>query len=293
MKYTVQIKYKDFIEVFDVDILKGRVNIELKNILPSVRSSFQTHYILDLSNIRSGYKVFPLDVGDILIIQDRNNIIFEYCSADQVYWCNVSASQIISYISQHNVLNEILPYVNDDQDLFLNALLSDFIRNDYSYSDYNKHIKYAKVGILSGFIRNFLDFDIKRLIWDESVLGDVEIEDIALALHFSERQFVYTTKVDNLAKILVLLEHENIIQEKFTFKNNNLVINTSDYNKRFNIIFRNASNNVQYDIPPVSNYMFELGESNYEMYFKGGSISKMVTGNVYIYNGDIQDWFIK
>ncbi len=294
MKYTVHIRYSDFTEVFEADILKGRVNIELKNILLSSSSlSIKSDFLLDFTRIKNAYEIFPLDPGDIVVVQQKNNFIFRYCDDDRVYWAQVNASQIISYLSQHSQLNEILPYVNDDKDLFLNALLSDFIRNDYSYSDYNKCIKYAKLGIISGFMSNFLNFDIQRIIWDESVLGDIEIDDVALALHFFGKRLVYTSKIDNVAKILTLLVHANVINEKFTFKNNNLIINTLNYQTRFNIGFKNKSHYVHYDILPYSNYIFELGENAYELYFRSGEIHKTVTGNVYVYNGDLQDWMIK
>ncbi|GIW57542.1 MAG: hypothetical protein KatS3mg083_487 [Candidatus Dojkabacteria bacterium] len=294
MKYTVHIRYSDFTEVFDADILKSRVNIELKNILLCSKSAnAKCDYLLDLTSIKKGYRIFTLDPGDIVVIQQKNNFIFKYRAHDRVYLSQVNASQIISYLSQHNQLNDILPYVNDDKDLFLNALLSDFIRNDYSYSDYNKRIKYAKLGIICGFMSNFLNFDIQRIIWDESVLGDIEIEDVALALHFFDKRLVYTSKIDNVAKILALLASANVIQEKFTFRNNNLIINTLNYKTRFNIVFRSKAHNAQYEILPCSNYIFELGENTYEMHFRAATIQKLVTGNVYVYNGDLQDWMIK
>lgn len=292
MKRTVQVIYPEFVEIFDVDIFNGNLNIELKNIVfkPIKRQNYLT---LNLgSEVKKDYRIFPFKKGDTLIVQVKNIFIVNY-NGEQNYWVKFEASRILSYLFKVALLDQILPYIDEDKDLFMNSLFSDFIRTDYSYSSYNKKIKYAKVAILAHMISQLLRFDITRMVFDETVLGDVEITDIAMALRFADKKVLWVNKIDNMTKIITLLEKEKILTTNFTFKNDNIVINTLDYNKKINIKFMNSQNKIHYDILPRRNYSFEIGEDTYEMLIEGSGIFETVTGFVNVYNGDERDLMIR
>ena len=132
MKKTVQVKYADFSEVFDVDLFKGNLDIELKNVIYD-NPDYDDILTLDLkSEVKKDYDVFSFETGDLLLIQIKNIVIVNYVTETKKYWVKFDSSQVLSYLFRTDILDHLLPFIDEDKDLFLNSVMSDFIRTDYS-----------------------------------------------------------------------------------------------------------------------------------------------------------------
>lgn len=293
MKKTVQVKYADFSEIFDVDLFKGNIDIELKNVIYE-NADYADILTLDLkSEVKKDYDVFSFETGDLLLIQIKNIFIVNYVTDTKKYWVKFDSSQVLSYLFRTDILDHLLPFIDEDKDLFLNSVLSDFIRNDYSYSLFNKKIKYVKVSILSKMISELFKFDFSRFIFDETILGDVDIADIIMSLRFADKKIISACKIDSLAKIMTLLEKEKVIDTKFRFINSNYLINSFGNAHKTVIRFSNTKNQYEYDLNPGENYIFDLGNIDYEMQIPHDNLQRIVRGKVSLFNGDERDLMIK
>lgn len=292
MKRSVQIKYTQFVEEFDVNIENsGALEVELKNIEFDLNKSL-TSINLDLStDFREAYSIFPFIDGDISVIQVGNVFIVSSHQGENIHWLKFDSSQIFSYLTKNPVFDEILPFIDEDQHIFLNSVLADCVRNDYSFNDINKKIKFAKVAVLMAFIKDYLKADFKRVILDETVLGDVDVDNIPMAFRFAEKHVLGVLKIDNLSKIIIALEKNRELDTKFEFQDKILFINNLDKTNRIHLKLQENEKKFEYEVLPQKNYIFDIGEQEFTMEF-GDLIQKKANGKICVYSGDKRDLMI-
>lgn len=292
MKKSVQIKYTQFTETFDIKSDEnGSLEIELKDISPELEK-VSGSLVMDLStNFREAYSDFPFVNGDLSVIQVDNVFIVSAHQGENIHWLKFDSSQIFSYLIKNPVLDEIIPYINEDQHIFLNSVLSDFVRNDYSFNDINKKIKFAKVAVLMAFIKDYLKGDFKRVILDETVLGDIDVDNIPMAFRFAEKQVLGVLKIENLTKIIVALEKNKDLETKFEFQEKVLFVNNLNNANKIRLSLDNHGKRFDYEVLPQKNYIFDIGDEEFTMEL-GHLIERKATGKVCVYNGDIRDLMI-
>jgi hypothetical protein len=291
MKKTVQINYSEFAEVFEVNIGDGSLDICLKKIISPKEDSKSDSTLNLASNIKTDYSGFPFKDGDLSIIQIHNVFIVSIHQNGHIHWLRFDTSEILSYLIKHDLFHDIIPYINEDSHLFLNSVLSDMIRSDYSFSDLNKKIKFAKSAILMGFIKDILNLDFRRVILDETVLGDVDIENIAMAFKFSGKKFLGLLKINNSSKVLLALEKDKHLDSHFEFDAEVFFINNFEQKEKFRLILGENGTAFDYEILPQKNYIFDLGQKVYNIDF-GDIKNTTVSGKVTVYNGDERDLMI-
>jgi hypothetical protein len=291
MNYTAQVIYPDFIEFFDVFIDKANLEIKLIEIREKV-SDRKGILTLDLSkDIASNYDIFPYEDGDLAIIQHHNSFLVCSKTGTKTDWYTFTSEDLIKYLFNNDIVDKIIPFIDEDKYIFLNSLLNDFVRNDYSHSNLNKRIKYAKVSILLSFIKERLKCRFARIILDETVLGDVEIDDLGIAFRFAQERFVKLVKINNVSKILLLLKREKIITKEFSFIENAVFINNPNGGDKIKLVFGEGGVKFDYQILPAKNYIFDLGEGQYGMNV-GNLFKEDVRGKVIVFNGDERDLMI-
>lgn len=291
MKYTAQVIYPDFTEVFDVELEHKHLDIKLTEISEKPRKG-KDILSLDLSSdIKTCYSDFPYEVGDLTIIQSRDTFVVSCFVNNDIKWLKFNSSDLIEYLFRRDVTKDILPYINEDKNILLNCFLSDIIRNDYSFSELNKKVKFLKVSVILSFIKDALSLKFKRIILDETVLGDVDVDHIALAFRFSEQKFLKLVKINNLSKIIVLLQKEDVLPKAYTFPEHVYFVNNPDDGNKLKLIFGETGIKFDYQVLPTKNYVFDLGEKKYIMNV-GNLFKEEVRGKVFVYNGDERDLMI-
>lgn len=291
MKYTAQVIYTDFTEVFDVELDHNKVEIKLSEILQSPHKA-DSILALDLScDIKSSYSVFPYEPGDLAIIQVKNHFIVALHRGGDVSWLKFTSNDLLEHLLPNDVTKHILPYLQEDKHIALNSFLSDLIRNDFSFSDLNKKAKYLKVAALMSFIKEHLQQSYQRVILDETLLGDVDVEHIAIAFRFSGQKFLRLAKINNVSKILALLEREGILDKKFKFLEDAVFINNPNDGHEVKLVFSENNTKFDYKVMPSLNYRFDLKNKEYLM-TAGNFIKERVRGKIFVYNGDERDLMI-
>jgi hypothetical protein len=291
MNYTAQVIYTDFTEVFDVTLKNSHLDLCLKEIRPKPLSKTDL-LTLDLStNIKEGYSKFPYESGDLVIIQIADCFVVANHGLSEINWFKFTVNDVISFLFEKNLTHQILPYINEDNHIFLNSLLNDLIRNDYSYSEINKKIKFAKVALLLSFLDANLNYPYKRVVLDETVLGDVEVDQIGIAFRFSNQKFLKLSKITNVLKIASLLEKEKLIDPGLRFPENAYFINNPLNGDKIKLVFGESGIKFDYQVLPSKNYIFDLGEKEYIMNV-GNIYRETVSGKVVVYNGDERDLMI-
>jgi len=291
MKKTVQIKYSDFVEVLDVEMIGSELRVSLSEIVDKPQIG-ENNITLDFAtDIREEYSIFPFESGDLSIIQIKNVFILSCHVGEKIHWVRFDSSQLISYLLKQDLTKSILPYINEDEHIFLNSVLSDFVRTDYSFSSLNKKVKFVKIAVLMNFVKDLLKMDFERVLLDETVLGDVEIENISLAFKYAEKKFLRLIKIDNLVKVILALEKENQIPTKFKFSAKSLLINLGDNTNKFDLKFEGQRSKYDYQVLPQKNYVFDLGDKEYAL-STGDYRNILVSGKVFVFNGDERDLLI-
>jgi len=288
MKYTAQVVYNEFTEVFDVEVGDNSIDITLKEIVdwPYKPKNVLT---LDLAaEIKNSYSIFPYEPGDLTIIQVQNNFIVANHINDEIKWYKFDANHIIDYLFEIDITKNIIPYLNEDKQILLNSLLSDFVRNDFSFSDLNKKVKYLKVAVILDFIQSSLKCDYSRVILDETLLGDIDVDQIALAFQYSGKKFLELTKINNVLKIMVLLVRENIIDKNIRFVPDTYFINNPKGGEKIKLVFGESGIKFDYQVLPSKNYIFDLADKSYVMNV-GNLYKQTVKGKVFVFNGDERD----
>jgi regulation of enolase protein 1 (concanavalin A-like superfamily) len=291
MKYTAQVIYSDFTEVFEVDLEEKKLDIKLSQISerPLTDKDILT---LDLNtDIKTSYSDFPFDAGDLTIIQSKDTFVVSCYVKGEIKWLKFTAADLIDYLFRNDITNQIIPYTSEDKALLLNAVLSDMVRNDFSFSDLNKKVKYVKVAVLLSFIHQALPFEFKRIILDETVLGDVDVDHIALAFRFSEQKFLKLIKINNLAKIIVLFEKNKVLPKGYTFVEHVFFINNPNHGEKLKLVFGDTGIKFDYQVLPTKNYVFDLGDKQYQMNV-GNMFKENVKGKVFVFNGDERDLMV-
>ena len=98
MKYSAQVIYTDFIELFDINIDDNNLDIKLSNISGS-KHQLNTDLILDLSsNVKESYSVFPYEIGDLAIIQIGNTFVLVNHTSTGDNWYKFNSDQITKYL---------------------------------------------------------------------------------------------------------------------------------------------------------------------------------------------------
>jgi hypothetical protein len=292
MKYTVQILYPQFVEIFDVDLQEDKLDIQLGQVVhePSKKKGIVT---LDLSgDLKDSYSLFPFEDGDLAIIQIRNKYVVVDAKGGQIKWFRFSSSELLEYLFNHNVTARIFPYMKEDKEILLNSLLSDISRNDYSYNPLNRKIKHLKLSLLLSFIKDNITTEYKRLIFDETVLGDIEIDEVPLSLRFAGCNFTRATKINNVMKVLIALNKAKKIKQRPRFIDELFFVNNPNNGEKVKLIFGESGIKFDYQVMPQKNYIFELGDKDYSVNI-GNTIREIVRGKVYVYNGDERDLMIK
>lgn len=296
MKYRVCVKYNYFIEEFDVDIFKNKLTFELINVLPLSKKSSELHnksgILLDFTKL-SSYEELNFSDGDLLVLQNPNFIILGVYKNKIIKWHKIKIKDIFDFLvgSVDNFIFFNNKFDNFDTDLLINSLFNDFIRNDFSSSDFNKRIKYLKVAIIGSFVNKyFSNIDIKRIIFDQTMLGEINIKDIALSIRFFNKDLVSTYKISHRDKILMALYKKGILNLNVTLDDLCFVVNKPNTNM---VSFINAKHKLQYDLNQNENYVFDIGNDFYEIIFDNDVFYQNVTGLVYLYNGNIYDLLIQ
>lgn len=296
MKYRVLVKYNYFIEEFDVDIFKNKLTFELINVLPLSKKLFELHnggILLDFTKL-SSYEELNFIDGDLLVLQNPNFIILGLYKNKIINWHKFKIKDIFDFLvsSVDNFIFFNDKIDNFDTDLVINSLFNDFIRNDFSSSDFNKRIKYFKVAIIGSFVNKYLNLnnDIKRIVFDQTILGEINIKDIALSIRFFNKDLVSTYKISHKDKILIALCKKGILEASTILDNSCFVVNKPNTSV---VSFINAKHKLQYDLNQNENYVFDVGNDFYEMIFDNDLFYENVTGLVYLYNGNIYDLLIQ
>ncbi len=291
MKRLVQVRYPQFSEVFEVNSEDDSLNVELKEI-HDVFDDRNEYITLDLStDYKASYSDFPFQYGDLVLIQAGNIFIVSAHLGENIHWLKFDSSQIISYLIKNPILDEIIPFVDEDNHIFLNSLMNDFIRNDYSFNEINKKIKYAKIAVLMSFLKDYLRVDYQRILLDETLLGDIEIENIPMSMRFSDKKILSVLKINNLSKVIIALDKNKEINIKYKFEEKVYFINNFDGANKVRLVLNENGLKYDYEVLPQKNYIFELGDKEYKIEF-GSLSSYKVTGKVCVYNGDVRDLMI-
>ncbi len=293
MQYTAQIIHSQFTEVFNVLLEEDSLDIHLQEVLPHPRNT-QEHVTLDLSGtVRESYNVFPYEEGDLSLIQFEKIVVLAHCTSQGMHWVRTGTQEIIEFIlEKSSTVQALMRYMQEDEQILLNSLLADVIRNDYSYSDLNKKVKYLKVAILHMFLREKLQLEFRRVILDETIIGDIDVDQIALAHRYSQVPFLEIVKIDNVTKIIILLEQEGILQSQYRFAPRTCLLTTPKQGEKFKLLFRSDGEKSDYPIHAGRNYVFDLDEKIFHMNIDN-LFTTDVTGKVFVYNGDDRDLMLK
>lgn len=297
MKHNVYVKYPDFVEHFEVDIFKNNVLYELVNVISTFKLSRKPllaklrGMVLDLSlEPNKAYSIFPFDNGDLIIIQRDQAVFLGFKGESDIEWTKINVIDLIFFVSKFDKFNYYLDFVREDRVIFLNSLLNDFYRNDYSASFFNKEIKYFKICAISLYISHNLGLKkINRIILDQTLLGDIDIHDIAMSFRFLELDFLSVYKITNDDKITLILNEKGLIDANLLFKSSCFVINRPDARL---INFVNFNNKLEYKLDVDENYVFDIGDDAYELIINQELFYK-VKGVVYLYNGNDKDLMIQ
>lgn len=290
MNLTAQVAYEDFIEVFKVDVYESSLHITLEDITRSPLK-FKDSLLLDLKgDVSKAYEQIPLEDNSILLIQKDNKFFFCINTSKESSWYSFSAHQLIDYVLKDDFITPFLRYFDEDKNIVLNSFLSDLIRNDYSYSAINKIVKFLKILSITKYIQvTFQDVgNLKRVVVDESVIGDFDVSDFCLAFRNLNSSFLKLNKIDNFMKIFILLKENDKIKRKFIYSDNCALINQPRNGNRFRVIFRSEKKKAfSYDIINSKNYVFEL-DDNYSISL-GDMDLGAVSDKLFVYNGDQRD----
>lgn len=294
MKYKVSFKYHYFVEQFEVDLFKNKLTYELINIIPFASNSSKQDIngiFLDFSKLET-YQNLKFNEGDLLLLQYPKFLLVGSFQQGNLNWHKIKLNDIIVYI-----LDAKLPFFCDnnnlkDIDLFINAFLSDFIRNDFSSSEFNKKVKFFKIAGICSYVSNVLNLNlnIKRVIFDQTLLGEVEIKDIALSIRFLNQELVSTYKISNNDKIIWALTNKGILDANFVLNTSCFVINKPN---SYVVNFINSKHKLMYQLNKNENYLFDIGDEIYEMVFNHEVYYDNITGLVYLYNGNVYDLLIQ
>ncbi len=292
MKYTAQVIYPEFVELFNVELNGNNLDVKLDRVI-SAPSDSRDILTLDLAHdVKQNYSAFPLEDGDLLIIQLRNHFVIANFLNGEKKWYRFSAEDVLEYLLTNDVTQDVIPFVKEDKFVLLNAVLSDLVRNDFSYSALNKRVKHLKVHTLVSFIKDNIHAAYTRVILDETVLGDVDIEHVVMAFRKHEEKFVRLVKINNVAKILVLLEKEKVLPKHFAFIDDVSFINNPKQGETVKLIFGENSMKFDYQVMPSKNYIFDLSNKEYALTI-GHDYKVSVRGKVFVYNGDERDLMIE
>lgn len=290
-KYLVQIKYPSFAELFESKVNGEELDIDLLKVVPNP-SEDKDVITLDLSSsIRDNYSIFPVESGDLTLIQVHHNFIVSCHQGSQIHWLRFNSDHLFDHIYKEDLLEQIIPFVHEDKHIYLNSILADLCRNDFSYSEMNKKVKYAKVSILMDFIKKHLPMEYKRVILDETIMGDVEVENIPMAFRFSGMRFLELVKINNVSKVMMALEEAKIIDTKFKFQANAHFFNNEGASSDVHLVFGENGMKMDYQVMRSKNYIFDLGEKEYPVTF-GDKFKVAMSGKFSIFGGDERDLMI-
>lgn len=263
-RYTAQVVYPDFAEIFEVMVKRENLDVKLLEVSKK-RTDTENILTLDLSeSIKRDYSVFPFKDGDLVLIQVKNVFILSGHKDKDTFWMKFEAQEIFDYIFENPLVDAVFSSLGETKNILLNSTLSDFIRNDYSYSDLNKRVKYAKVSILMQFINSHLeDRKFSRIILDETLLGDIEIDHVATAFRYLDTEFIGLIKINNIVKIISLLERDKIIDSQFNLVEDAFFINKLNERESVHLVFTESGVKFNYQVEPNKNYVFELGEREF------------------------------
>lgn len=291
MRKTLQIRYCDFVEIFDVKITGSELKVSLLEITDKLYSGTDVITLDFVTDIEKGYSIFPFESGDLGIIQIKNFFILSAYIGSRIHWFRFDSSQVISFLLKQDLIRQIVPYIDEDEHLFINSILSDLVRTDYSFSSYNKKVKFTKLAVLMNFVKDSLNLDYERVILDETVLGDVDIENISIAFRFAGKKFIRLVKIDNLTKAILALEKEKLIYTKFKFTDRSVLINLGDNGDTCYVKFQGQESENNFQIFPKKNYVFDLGNKEYVLSIDDYK-NILVRGKVFVFNGDERNFLI-
>jgi hypothetical protein len=293
MKHKVLIKYPDLEELFDVILEDNKFSLELREInfcdLKRPNISAELDFSVEATKV---YSLFHFKHKDLIIAQQKGNILIGVAKEKNINWYELSSNQIISFIIKSSILDNILPYIKEDKAILTNCILSDFIRNDYSYNEINKLVKFTKVAVITSFIEQYLKYDFDRIIIDESFLGDIDVENVLLSFHFLKSEFLHIAKIDNSRKILLALYKNKLIQHPPKVKNEAVLINYQNaVEAEIKLKFVDG-NEYKQNIVKFKNYIFDTKNQNFDL-----EINKKLfndcSGTLAIFNLDERDLMIQ
>lgn len=289
MNYTAQIIYSDFTEVFNVN-LSDELRIELKEVIVNPIEKGDNILTLDLSkSITDSYSIFPFEESDLSIIQRRSKLYIVFFTGGVLRQHCIGATDMIEYLLDELSAKRKINYFGEDEHVLVNSLFNDFIANDFSCSDINRKVKLNKCMVVSSLISDKLGYKPKRIIIDETFLGDFNVEQIVLGLNAFNLQFLKISKINNLVKVLILLNKEKIFKEKVKFFDHIYLVNTTVFKGK--ITLRIVGNKIEHYTNSDNNYRLKLDRNNCKLYANSEFLN-YVTGTVYIFNGNDKDLLI-
>lgn len=289
MNKNILLKYKHYSEFFDVKINENHIEIALIGFRPDMKD---IDYMYDFaSDIEMGYSILPFKDGDLSIIQYDHYFVVSYHNEDKIHWMKFDATQLISYISRKDIINKVLPFLEEDNSILVNGLFSDLIRTDYSYSNLNKKIKFLKLSAILSYIKEYITVGVKRILVDETVLGDVEVKNIVMAFRYFDQKLLNIVKIDSTIKIMKILEKNDVLMGINDFDEGINLLVCSDIKSDLKTIFRSTQKEFSYNIAKGKNYIFELASGTYDVILGNDCFkAKHLFG---VYGGDERDLMIK
>lgn len=293
MKHTAHINYPNFIEVYDIVLTGQKLDIRLDRIEHEFsKLTGKTMFdFCDIDSVKSNYSYLGFQTGDCVVQQLEHGILIGIFS-DTLQFVQIDTSDILQFIFDTNIFEEILPGIREDKEILINACLSDFIQNDFSYNRLNRKVKYLKIAVIVSYLKDILKTAYTKIILDETVLGDIEIEEIATCLRFSEITYLRAAKVNNIIKALMYLYKEGQITQKPILPDNLFILTNPNKGQKVKLVFGEDGLKFDYQINQKKNYKFEFNEKQYQMII-GGLMKEQVTGHLFVYNGDKNDLMIK
>lgn len=290
MNLAAQIISPFFAEVFNIRIDGESLDISLVEIESSPLSNSRI-LTLDLTrNITEILASFPFNKNDLFIDQIEDLFLIGI-KDDEINWYKVDAQKIINYCLEYSSFTNEIKKFGEDENLLINSVFSDLLRNDYSVSDFNKKVKYMKLSLILSYISSFLPVKAGRLIVDENFLGDIEIEDLGYSFkNFSCSKYFEVVKLDGIWKTLVLLEKEGVINRTIEFKPTLTFVNNFYDGKKYRIFFTSTDKKIDYIIDSNHNYVFDLEGEEIELDIQNDFKSN-VNSLITFYNNDEREVF--
>lgn len=295
------IKYDDFLEVLDLDLREGFVDISVSEIiydssrisnLLSRKAEGVKDFLIDFSSNWEETYLAYMEKGRTVLVVQKNSCIYCFINSKVPVKIKVSSRNLIDLvITNKEIVKNLSKKYNEDYSILISALINDFNRNDYAVSDLNRLVKFLKLFFISKYLRENYSIiqEIEGFITDETLIGDIDISNLAMSLSELRVKLLEFGVLERFDKVLKRVSELDLLgKRRYHYKFKHSLVNFYEKNYKGNLFFRNENKHFNYTLDTQKNYRFDFNDEQFELSIGKENLAQ-VNEVLFIYNGDVND----